>query len=370
MDSTDLKAASRRAGDHPALETAARVGYAVNGVLHIVIGVIALQLALGSKGKSADQSGALGSMADNGFGPAPAVGRRRRVAGSGAVAGHRGDHGWVADERPRQGSREGGRLPRPVVDGVQVRERQRDLEQEPDHRLHGEPHEAARGPVARGCRRPRHHRCRRLPRRQGVEEEVPPGPRDPPRASGSSRPVASATSPRASPSPSSAASSSWPPCVTSRARPAASTGPCATCLGAPGGPVLLASRRPRAHRLRRLLLRPRSPRRRLSPSRSAGDRQPERHGPDGRRAAVVRRTQDGLPPARCPYASRVQAGHHEHDMCERGHHECSAAPTIGRRTRRAERPVVDPPAHRRPRSLDAARPTTRRRLADDASPAA
>lgn len=68
MDSTDLKSASRRAGDHPALETAARVGYAVNGVLHIVIGVIALQLALGSKGKSADQSGALGSMADNGFG--------------------------------------------------------------------------------------------------------------------------------------------------------------------------------------------------------------------------------------------------------------------------------------------------------------
>lgn len=68
MDSTDVTAASRRAGDHPALETAARVGYAVNGVLHIVIGVIALQLAFGSKGKSADQSGALGSMADNGFG--------------------------------------------------------------------------------------------------------------------------------------------------------------------------------------------------------------------------------------------------------------------------------------------------------------
>src|SRR6476469_10830495 len=68
MDSTDVTAASRRAGDHPALETAARVGYAVNGVLHIVIGIIALQLAFGSKGKSADQSGALGSMADNGFG--------------------------------------------------------------------------------------------------------------------------------------------------------------------------------------------------------------------------------------------------------------------------------------------------------------
>jgi uncharacterized protein YbdZ (MbtH family) len=68
MDSTDVKAASRRAGDHPALETAARIGYAVNGVLHIVIGAIALRLAFGSKGSSADQSGALGSMAQNGFG--------------------------------------------------------------------------------------------------------------------------------------------------------------------------------------------------------------------------------------------------------------------------------------------------------------
>lgn len=68
MDSTDVKAVSRRAGDHPALETTARIGYAVNGVLHIVIGAIALRLAFGSKGSSADQSGALGSMAHNGFG--------------------------------------------------------------------------------------------------------------------------------------------------------------------------------------------------------------------------------------------------------------------------------------------------------------
>jgi hypothetical protein len=68
MDSTDVKDASRRAGDHPALETAARVGYAVNGVLHIIIGLIALALAFGSRGASADQSGALGSLADNPLG--------------------------------------------------------------------------------------------------------------------------------------------------------------------------------------------------------------------------------------------------------------------------------------------------------------
>jgi hypothetical protein len=68
MDSTDVKQVSRQAGDHPALETVARIGYAVNGVLHIIIGVIALALAFGSKGTSADQSGALGSLADNPLG--------------------------------------------------------------------------------------------------------------------------------------------------------------------------------------------------------------------------------------------------------------------------------------------------------------
>jgi hypothetical protein len=68
MDSTDVKAAAARAGDHPVLENAARVGYAVNGVLHILIGVIALKLAWLSRGGRADQSGALGALADNPLG--------------------------------------------------------------------------------------------------------------------------------------------------------------------------------------------------------------------------------------------------------------------------------------------------------------
>lgn len=68
MDSADVKQASRAAGDHPALETAARVGYAVNGLLHIVIGLIALQLAWASSGSSADQSGALSALSENPFG--------------------------------------------------------------------------------------------------------------------------------------------------------------------------------------------------------------------------------------------------------------------------------------------------------------
>lgn len=62
---------ARRASDHPALEGAARAGYAVSGVLHLLIGWIALQVALvGGGGRSADQSGALGSLASNGLGRA------------------------------------------------------------------------------------------------------------------------------------------------------------------------------------------------------------------------------------------------------------------------------------------------------------
>ncbi len=68
MDTSDVKQASRQAGDHPALENAARVGYAVNGVLHIIIGIIALRLAWSSSSESADQSGALSTLAENPLG--------------------------------------------------------------------------------------------------------------------------------------------------------------------------------------------------------------------------------------------------------------------------------------------------------------
>ena len=233
MDSTDVKAASRRAGDHPALETAARIGYAVNGVLHIIIGAIALRLAFGAKGASADQSGALGLDGRQRVRPRHPLDRRHRLARPRRLAGHRGHLGRPRDERPAQGRRQGRRLPPPVVDRVPVRERRRLVEQEAVDRLHRDAHDAAGRPVARRGRRPRRHRRRRLPRRQGLEEEVPRRTSRPTRASGSSRPAASATSPRASPSPSSAASSSSPPCGTSPARPAASTARCATCSAPP-----------------------------------------------------------------------------------------------------------------------------------------
>ena len=56
-------AQARRAADSDVLEKVARVGYATSGLLHVLIGVIAVQLATGSGGRSADQSGALSQVA-------------------------------------------------------------------------------------------------------------------------------------------------------------------------------------------------------------------------------------------------------------------------------------------------------------------
>src|SRR3954452_913392 len=68
MSPDTIKGAARQAGDHPALELAARVGYAVSGLLHLLIGWIALQVAWGSSGKSAHQSGAHAPVAGTGVG--------------------------------------------------------------------------------------------------------------------------------------------------------------------------------------------------------------------------------------------------------------------------------------------------------------
>lgn len=59
---------ARRAANSHKLETAARAGYAVNGVMHLLIGWIALQVAWSGSGKKADQSGALGTLAGNSAG--------------------------------------------------------------------------------------------------------------------------------------------------------------------------------------------------------------------------------------------------------------------------------------------------------------
>ena len=71
MDTSDVRQAASRANDHPALAAAARAGFVTSGVLHLLIGWITLQVAFGSGGgRSADQSGALSSLASNGLGKA------------------------------------------------------------------------------------------------------------------------------------------------------------------------------------------------------------------------------------------------------------------------------------------------------------
>ncbi|MEN8584415.1 DUF1206 domain-containing protein [Burkholderia sp. RS01] len=67
----ELRSAADKAEDatnSPALEMLARAGFAVSGVLHFLIGTIAIGLATG-KGGRADVSGAVGQLASQPFGP-------------------------------------------------------------------------------------------------------------------------------------------------------------------------------------------------------------------------------------------------------------------------------------------------------------
>lgn len=66
----DVRAAARRAGTHPVVEKGARLGFVVSGLLHLLIGWIALRVAWGGGGGAeADQSGALAMLAGTPAGP-------------------------------------------------------------------------------------------------------------------------------------------------------------------------------------------------------------------------------------------------------------------------------------------------------------
>ncbi|MFN3339224.1 MAG: DUF1206 domain-containing protein [Dietzia sp.] len=54
-----VQGAARSAVDHPALEWLARAGFVMNGILHLLIGWIAIRIATGSGGEEASNSGAL-----------------------------------------------------------------------------------------------------------------------------------------------------------------------------------------------------------------------------------------------------------------------------------------------------------------------
>jgi hypothetical protein len=57
------KSEVRRVGDNPAFTTAARLGFATSGLLQLLVGVIAVQVALQGSGQRSDQSGAFGDIA-------------------------------------------------------------------------------------------------------------------------------------------------------------------------------------------------------------------------------------------------------------------------------------------------------------------
>lgn len=70
MDTSEATSAAQQAGDSPVVEWGARLGYAVLGLVHLLIGWIALQVAWGGGSESADTSGALETLAGSSFGPA------------------------------------------------------------------------------------------------------------------------------------------------------------------------------------------------------------------------------------------------------------------------------------------------------------
>lgn len=64
------RGAARSAGDHPLLETGARVGYAANGLIHLLIAWIAIQVAFGGTSQEASETGALQQLAGTPLGSA------------------------------------------------------------------------------------------------------------------------------------------------------------------------------------------------------------------------------------------------------------------------------------------------------------
>lgn len=61
--SRSVEGAARSAADHPALEWLARAGFIMSGVVHLLIGWIAIRIAVGSGGQEASNSGALAQIA-------------------------------------------------------------------------------------------------------------------------------------------------------------------------------------------------------------------------------------------------------------------------------------------------------------------
>jgi hypothetical protein len=71
-DETGQRAArtARQAADSKWIERAARVGLAARGLVYVLIGILAVQIAFVDRAEQADQQGAFQTLAQNGFGKA------------------------------------------------------------------------------------------------------------------------------------------------------------------------------------------------------------------------------------------------------------------------------------------------------------
>ncbi|GGV67856.1 membrane protein [Streptomyces longisporoflavus] len=64
------KSAARRSAEHESLTAAGRAGFVARGVVYVLIGALALQIAFGGSGEQADRQGALARVAEQPFGGA------------------------------------------------------------------------------------------------------------------------------------------------------------------------------------------------------------------------------------------------------------------------------------------------------------
>lgn len=59
---------ARRAANSKAVEVGARAGFGARGVIYVLVGALALQIALSGGGKQADRGGAIAEIAEKPFG--------------------------------------------------------------------------------------------------------------------------------------------------------------------------------------------------------------------------------------------------------------------------------------------------------------
>lgn len=68
MSSSEVGRTARRVNDHPVTGALARLGYVASGVLHLVLGLVVIQVAWFRSATSADQSGALAALSSTPLG--------------------------------------------------------------------------------------------------------------------------------------------------------------------------------------------------------------------------------------------------------------------------------------------------------------